>query len=324
MRHYSFHIGDYAAAARYLSRDEDLAFRRLLDAYYLDEVPLPADVDTCARRIGMHDVRDSVERVLQEFFELQDGVGWVNHRAAAQIADYHAQIESCKRGGQRSAESRRGKREAPQSPTPPDDRGARRRGRQPSTTPAQPQRNTSSTPVERQLHGSAAAAQGVCNQPETNNQYPPNPPTTGGRAAARGASAAHEKPEPAAEPDSRTDVERLAHALLATPYRCGIGNPFQRRVHLFDRATELLGTGLTPEDVAQLDVLDSEQCKGTPGSLLATWLDSNTWRMEIDQQAANGRQVAAKRRGRVAAGGPQHEPKPLAELLPAMAGQGVA
>ncbi len=43
MNYYPFHIGDYAKKTRHLSWDEDMAYRRLIDAYYLHEGPLPAD-----------------------------------------------------------------------------------------------------------------------------------------------------------------------------------------------------------------------------------------------------------------------------------------
>ena len=43
MRHYAFNVGDYAAATAHLSDAEDLVYRRLLDAYYARETPLPTD-----------------------------------------------------------------------------------------------------------------------------------------------------------------------------------------------------------------------------------------------------------------------------------------
>ena len=43
MNFYPFNIGDYSAATKHLSWDEDLAFRRLLDAYYTREEPIPLD-----------------------------------------------------------------------------------------------------------------------------------------------------------------------------------------------------------------------------------------------------------------------------------------
>jgi uncharacterized protein YdaU (DUF1376 family) len=44
MNYYPFHVGDYAAHTAHLEPMEDLAYRRMLDAYYLRESPLPVDV----------------------------------------------------------------------------------------------------------------------------------------------------------------------------------------------------------------------------------------------------------------------------------------
>ena len=43
MNYYAFHIGDYASATRHLSWIEDAAYRRLIDCYYVREVPFPTD-----------------------------------------------------------------------------------------------------------------------------------------------------------------------------------------------------------------------------------------------------------------------------------------
>ena len=53
MNYYSFHIGDYASHTRGLTLIEDLAYRRILDLYYLSESPLFGEYDLVARKIGM-------------------------------------------------------------------------------------------------------------------------------------------------------------------------------------------------------------------------------------------------------------------------------
>jgi len=40
MNYYPFHVGDYAAHTAHLEPMEDLAYRRMLDVYYLREEPL--------------------------------------------------------------------------------------------------------------------------------------------------------------------------------------------------------------------------------------------------------------------------------------------
>ena len=41
MNYYPFHIGDFTAHTSHLTWEEDIAYRRMLDVYYLREKPLP-------------------------------------------------------------------------------------------------------------------------------------------------------------------------------------------------------------------------------------------------------------------------------------------
>ena len=79
MNFYPFHIGDYAAHTRHLSFMEDLAYRRLIDQYYLDESPLKGEPSLIARRIGMSDFSSDVQYILEVFFE-KEGDLWVSKR----------------------------------------------------------------------------------------------------------------------------------------------------------------------------------------------------------------------------------------------------
>ena len=40
---YKFHLGDYITHTLHLSDAEDLAYRRLLDLYYMSEAPIPLE-----------------------------------------------------------------------------------------------------------------------------------------------------------------------------------------------------------------------------------------------------------------------------------------
>lgn len=74
MNYYEHHLGDYMRDTAHLSLLEDGAYRRLIDAYYAREKPLPGDVKECcklARAASKHE-RDAVAYVLKEFFELTD------------------------------------------------------------------------------------------------------------------------------------------------------------------------------------------------------------------------------------------------------------
>jgi len=92
---YPFHVGDYAAHTRHLSMMADLAYRRLLDLYYLNEAPLPLDAAECARKIGMRDYINDVSEVLSDFF-LKSEDGWRSKRADEEIAAYQAKAERAK------------------------------------------------------------------------------------------------------------------------------------------------------------------------------------------------------------------------------------
>ena len=106
MHFYSFNIGDYASHTRHLTPMEDLAYRRLLDLYYLHEQPLNERSTTVARAINMREHEAEVVTVLEEFFELIEGTGWVNRRADEEIAKYHNRLEAASRAGKASAERR--------------------------------------------------------------------------------------------------------------------------------------------------------------------------------------------------------------------------
>ena len=103
MHYYQFNIGDYASHTRHLSDLEDLAYRRLLDAYYLQERPLNECSTSVARQINMRANEEAVKTILNEFFELTEG-GWIHHRADREIEKYRSKVEQASRAGKASAE----------------------------------------------------------------------------------------------------------------------------------------------------------------------------------------------------------------------------
>ena len=50
VNYYPFNLGDYAAHTGHLEPMEDLAYRRLLDVYYMREEALPSDIQYTAKR----------------------------------------------------------------------------------------------------------------------------------------------------------------------------------------------------------------------------------------------------------------------------------
>lgn len=105
MHYYQFNIGDYASHTRHLDLLEDLAYRRLLDLYYLHEKPLSNDASVVAKQIGMRDHAALVRDVLNEFFEHTEE-GYASSRADKEIAHFHSKIEQASRAGKASAERR--------------------------------------------------------------------------------------------------------------------------------------------------------------------------------------------------------------------------
>jgi len=95
MHYYQFHIGDYKSHTHHLTVIEDIAYRRLLDHYYLHESPIKQrDI---ARQIGMRDNEQEVLSVLNEFFVSSDK-GFVSPRADEEIAKYREMVDAGKRG----------------------------------------------------------------------------------------------------------------------------------------------------------------------------------------------------------------------------------
>jgi uncharacterized protein YdaU (DUF1376 family) len=105
MHYYQFNIGDYVSHTRHLSPIEDIAYRRLLDAYYLTERPLSVGLTSVARQIGLREYEQEVGMVIQEFFVLGEH-GWTNNRADKEIAHYKSKVDQASRAGKASAERR--------------------------------------------------------------------------------------------------------------------------------------------------------------------------------------------------------------------------
>lgn len=105
MNFYKHHLGDYDGATAHLSWEEDMAYTRLLRAYYRREQPIPAaDVYRLVRATSRAQ-RKAVDTVLAEFFTRVGDV-WHNKRADEEIASYQAQAET----NRRIAKGRAGKR----------------------------------------------------------------------------------------------------------------------------------------------------------------------------------------------------------------------
>lgn len=112
MNYYEHHLGDYLRDTAHLSMLEDAAYRRLLDAYYVRERPLPIDERECFKlaRAQSKAEREAVSYVLREFFERRDD-GYHQERADREIARYQEKQPQTQRKREGMAERQRRARE---------------------------------------------------------------------------------------------------------------------------------------------------------------------------------------------------------------------
>lgn len=164
MNYYPFHIGDYVAHTAHLSIIEDCAYRRLLDAYYMTEAPLPADVKAVARLIRMRDHQGDVELVLGEFFYPTPD-GWRHKRCDDELARMRDKQTKAKASAQASVAARQAAATAKKKSQIPD--GAQQRQENPKASD------------ERTLDEISANAQLALNERSANAQRTPSERSTG-------------------------------------------------------------------------------------------------------------------------------------------------
>lgn len=112
MHYYKFNIGDYYRHTSYLTPIQDLAYRRMLDKYYLKEEPFENNPAKLARRIGLPDNVKDIEVILEDFFYL-DGDVWRNEQADENLQAYHSNAEIARENGKKGG---RPKKEPKQNP----------------------------------------------------------------------------------------------------------------------------------------------------------------------------------------------------------------
>lgn len=87
---------------------EDLAYRRMLDLYYLNERPFNGCSTDVSRDIGMSSQQSEVDYILTKYFE-QDGDLWRNKRADEAILAYQKKNRLASKAGKASAKARQAK-----------------------------------------------------------------------------------------------------------------------------------------------------------------------------------------------------------------------
>ena len=105
MHYYQFNIGDYSSHTKGLSPIEDLAYRRLIDEYYLSEQAFNGCSSDVARLIGLREFQQEVDYVLNRYFVNQDDT-WVHGRIEKEIIEYKGKQEKRSNAGKKSAEAR--------------------------------------------------------------------------------------------------------------------------------------------------------------------------------------------------------------------------
>ncbi|RKW39619.1 MAG: DUF1376 domain-containing protein, partial [Lautropia sp.] len=182
MNYYPFHIGDYRSHTAHLTRMQDLAYRRLLDLYYMHERSLPADPVQCARRIGMSDCLDDVRVVLEDFFVL-DEIGHHNKRCDEILHEFTSRREKAQRAGIASGAARRAKAQQEEQTLPPGSAHADH-PLPPGSTDVERTLNERSTDAEHPFNECSRGVQPTNNQNQNQREkpLPPLPPLAGGDA----------------------------------------------------------------------------------------------------------------------------------------------
>lgn len=98
MHYFQFNIRDWRSKTAHLTAAEDLAYRRLTEEYYIEEKPLPNNIPELARKIRMRDSEVDIERVLNEFFHLEEDGNWHKERCDSELKKVSSSSEAGKIG----------------------------------------------------------------------------------------------------------------------------------------------------------------------------------------------------------------------------------
>jgi len=102
MHYYQHNIGDYRRDTAHLTLLEHGVYRQLMDQYYLNEKPLPLDLDKLYRLMSVHteEEKNAIKNVLEDFFmEVKDG--YTHKRIQDTIQEYHLKSEVYRTNGKK-------------------------------------------------------------------------------------------------------------------------------------------------------------------------------------------------------------------------------
>jgi uncharacterized protein YdaU (DUF1376 family) len=108
MNFYKHHIGDYDADTAHLTWDEDMAYTRMMRAYYRREKPLPAEIKDVCRlvRATTRTQKEAVETVLNEFFTIEDD-GWHQKRCDEELSVANEKADQNRQNGKKGGRPRK-------------------------------------------------------------------------------------------------------------------------------------------------------------------------------------------------------------------------
>src|SRR5690242_19915095 len=111
MNYYERHLGDYARDTGHLTMAEHGAYTLLLDRYYSTESAIPEAIVYRVAHARTGGEKAAVDRVLEEYFTLQDG-HWFSHRAEQAIEKFRSlrdvSVANGKRGGRPKSQQNQG------------------------------------------------------------------------------------------------------------------------------------------------------------------------------------------------------------------------
>lgn len=107
MHYFQHNIADYRKDTMHLTLLEHGVYRQLLDQYYLNEKPLPLDLNRLFRLINARteNEQQAVKNIIDDFFT-QTEDGFIHTRCDIEIQYFHARLETASKAGKVSAEKR--------------------------------------------------------------------------------------------------------------------------------------------------------------------------------------------------------------------------
>lgn len=108
MHKYLHHIGDFMRDTAHLSPVEECFYRRAIDWYYVNEKPLPLDLDQVNRflRAKTKTDRQAIESVLSDFFE-KTASGFQHSRCEIELEKFRSKAEANRQNGKTGGRPRK-------------------------------------------------------------------------------------------------------------------------------------------------------------------------------------------------------------------------